>query len=143
MLRLPYTGYSISPPPLRWFSKLDCSTAKRAPIPNDTCSESSRRDVFQCQPFWHKHYPNCGDIERGKSTQGWVISTVVYGSSSTRCMLRRRCRPIPHRYRQGRRTCKPRYYCLLLRSLVTYRFHHTQGTEGRVLHRLHTAGSTV
>ena len=32
--------------PLRRFSKLDCSTAKRVSMPNDTSSESSRRDVF-------------------------------------------------------------------------------------------------
>ena len=32
-------------PPLGRFSKLDCSTAKRVPIPNGTSSESSRRDV--------------------------------------------------------------------------------------------------
>ena len=31
--------------PLGRFSKLDCSTAKRVAIPNDTSSESSRRDV--------------------------------------------------------------------------------------------------
>ena len=31
--------------PLERFSKLDCSTAKRVPIPNDSSSESSRRDV--------------------------------------------------------------------------------------------------
>ena len=31
--------------PLGRFSKLDCSTTKRVPIPNDKSSESSRRDV--------------------------------------------------------------------------------------------------
>ena len=47
------------------FSKLDCSTNKRVPVPNDMSSESSRRD-FQSQPFWHhRHYSNCGDIEHG------------------------------------------------------------------------------
>ena len=32
--------------PLGRFSKVDCSTTKRVPIPNDTSSESSRRDAF-------------------------------------------------------------------------------------------------
>ena len=33
------------------FSKLDCSTTKRVPIPNDTSSESSRRDVSSADLF--------------------------------------------------------------------------------------------
>ena len=32
-------------------SKLDCSTTKGAPIPNETSSESSRRNVFSADPF--------------------------------------------------------------------------------------------
>ena len=39
--------------PLGRISKLDRSTTKRVPvpIPNDTSSESSRRDVSKCRPF--------------------------------------------------------------------------------------------
>ena len=30
--------------------------------------------------FWHQHYSDCGDIERGQSAQGCVMYTVVYDS---------------------------------------------------------------
>ena len=33
--------------------------------------------------FWHRHYSNGRDIQHGKSAQGGVIYTVVYG---TRCI---------------------------------------------------------
>ena len=35
--------------PLGRFSKLDYSTTKRMPMPNDTSSESSRRDVSSAE----------------------------------------------------------------------------------------------
>ena len=41
----------ISLPPLRRFSKLDRSTAKRVPIPNETCSENSPRYVSNVNVF--------------------------------------------------------------------------------------------
>ena len=34
--------------------------------------------------FWHRHYSNCGDIERGKSAQERVMYTVLYGSVAAR-----------------------------------------------------------
>ena len=37
--------------PLGRFSKLDCSTTKRVPIPNDAFSESSHRDVSNADRF--------------------------------------------------------------------------------------------
>ena len=39
-LTIPYTVYGVQyiTPPLRRFSKLDCSTTKRVPIPNNTVS---------------------------------------------------------------------------------------------------------
>ena len=39
-------GLYHTPTTLRRFCKLECSTTKRVPIPNDTSSESSRRDVY-------------------------------------------------------------------------------------------------
>ena len=67
--------------PLGRFSKLDCSTTKRVPIPNDTSSESSRRDVSNADLFGHRHYSNCcGGINHGKSFQGCVMHTVIHGS---------------------------------------------------------------
>ena len=56
---LPCTIVYIAPP-LRSFSKLDCSTTKGVPILNDsiTASESSRRDVSTADQFWHRHYFN-------------------------------------------------------------------------------------
>ena len=41
-LKYPHTTVYITPP-LRRFSKLDCSTTKRVPIPNDTSPETSRQ----------------------------------------------------------------------------------------------------
>ena len=35
---------------------------------------------FQRRPVWRRHYSNCGDIRHGRSTQGDVIYTVVYGT---------------------------------------------------------------
>ena len=32
------------------------------PTPNDTSSESSRRDVSHADLCWHRHCLNCGDI---------------------------------------------------------------------------------
>ena len=48
---IPYTTVFITP---SWgrYSKLDCSTNKRVPIPNDTSAESSRRDASNVEPFW-------------------------------------------------------------------------------------------
>ena len=59
---VPYTTVYITF--LGLFPRLDCSTTKRAPIPNDTSSESSRAgdasdaDLF----FWRRPCCNCGDI---------------------------------------------------------------------------------
>ena len=67
----------ITPPwgvyhtPLGRFSKFDCSTTKKVPIPKDTSSESSRRDVRR--RFWHRHYSNCGNIKHRTSAPGGVI----------------------------------------------------------------------
>ena len=47
---IPYTyGGVYHTPCLGRFSKLDCSTIKTVPIPNETSSESSRRDVSNAQ----------------------------------------------------------------------------------------------
>ena len=46
-----YDGFVYHPPPLGRFSKVDCSTTDRVPIPNDTSSESSRRDVPNADLF--------------------------------------------------------------------------------------------
>ena len=79
----PYTVYSISHhTPLGRFSKLDCSTTQRVPIPNDayvfgTLSVGSfpTSDLFGTDTI-----PNCGGIDREKSAQGGVMYTVVYGT---------------------------------------------------------------
>ena len=45
--QVPVTLYDgVYHTPLDRFPKLDCSATKRVPMPNDTSSESSRRDVF-------------------------------------------------------------------------------------------------
>ena len=57
----PYaTVCSVNHTLLGRFSKVDFSTAKRVPKPNDTCtsSESFRRGVFNARPFRHPHYSN-------------------------------------------------------------------------------------
>ena len=48
-----HIGRCVSLPLLGRFSKLDCSTTKRVPvpIPNDMSSESSRRDVSNADTF--------------------------------------------------------------------------------------------
>ena len=45
-----YTTVCITSP-LERFSKLDCSTTNRVPMPNDTSSESSWRDVSYADLF--------------------------------------------------------------------------------------------
>ena len=59
MLALPYrTVYLLRvchTPPLGQFSKVDCSTTKRVPIPNDALGKLSARR-FECRPFWQRHY---------------------------------------------------------------------------------------
>ena len=35
---------------------------------------------FQRRPCWHRHYSSCGDIDHGKSAQGCVMHTVLYGN---------------------------------------------------------------
>ena len=65
------------------FSKLDRSTNKRAPIPNDAkSSESSRRRASNAELFWHRHdyFNDVEMVEHGKSAQQrGVIYTVVCG----------------------------------------------------------------
>ena len=58
----PYTMVGVHRTPLGRFSKLDCSTTKRVPIPNHTSSECSRRGVFNAEHFWHRPSSNYGDI---------------------------------------------------------------------------------
>ena len=59
-------------------------------IPNDTSSESSRRDVSKTDLFGSGRSASCGDIEHEKLQQlglgvcDRVISTVVYGTSTER-----------------------------------------------------------
>ena len=73
-------GVYVSPSPGAVFPSSICSTTKRVPIPNDTSSESSRRDGSNTDLVGTVHYSNCGDIEHGKSAQGGVLYTVVYGT---------------------------------------------------------------
>ena len=58
--------------PLERFSRLYCSTTKRVLIPNDTSSESSRRDDSNAdRPFVRRYtIPTtaCGDNQHGKSS---------------------------------------------------------------------------
>ena len=52
--------------PLGRFSKLDCSTIKIVSIPNDTFSESSRRDVSGADLFGTgTYYSYWGGIKHG------------------------------------------------------------------------------
>ena len=55
--------------------ELDCSATKRVPIPNDTHSENSQRDVSDADLSGTDTicYNYCGDIDHGKSAQGGVI----------------------------------------------------------------------
>ena len=46
-----FAAYQVSDRPLGWFSKLDCSTTEMVVIPNDTSSESCRRDVSNSDLF--------------------------------------------------------------------------------------------
>ena len=67
--------------PLGRFSMLDCSTPKRVPvlIPNHTSSEISRGDASSAVLYGTDTNSDCcGDTEHGKSTQGRVVSSVVY-----------------------------------------------------------------
>ena len=53
------------------FFKLDCPTTERVPIPNDTYSEISRRDLSNAEVrdrhFQHSNYSSCADIKRNQS----------------------------------------------------------------------------
>ena len=73
--KLPYTTDGVDHTPLGRFFELDCSTTQRMPIPNHTSSERFRRDASKADVFWHRHYPYCGDIDRGKSAQRYVTYT--------------------------------------------------------------------
>ena len=68
--------------PLGRFSKVDSSTAKRVPKPNDTSSENSRREVFNADLFGTDPIPTAVEIctDHGKSAQGCVIHIVVYST---------------------------------------------------------------
>ena len=60
-------------PPGCFLSKLGCSTNQDGmPTPSNTyrLRKAVGERCRQCQPFWHRHYANCGHIEHGKSTQG-------------------------------------------------------------------------
>ena len=56
-----YDRDNITPPPGR-FSKLDGSTTKRVPIPNDKSSESSRRDVSDADSYGTDTIPTIVEI---------------------------------------------------------------------------------
>ena len=64
--------------PMGLFFKLECSTAKR-------CLYRLirfRTDLVEISPtaiFWHRHCSNCRDVEHGKSAEGRVTYSVVYG----------------------------------------------------------------
>ena len=79
LIHLSYTTVYVTYP-LGGLSKFACSTTKEAPIPNDTSSESSRRDVSNADLLRHRHYSSCGDSEHRPSAQGCVMYTVEYGS---------------------------------------------------------------
>ena len=72
--------YHTSP---RWggFPSSIARQTKRVPTPNDTSSESSRRDVSNIDPLWHRHYSNCGDARY----RAWKVGSGV-------CDTRRRIR---------------------------------------------------
>ena len=61
---LPYRTVYITP--LLGLFKLDRSSTKRMPIPNDRSPESSRRDASNADFFGTHIYPSCADIEHGK-----------------------------------------------------------------------------
>ena len=82
--------------PLRRFSKLDSSTAKTSPIPDDTSSESSRRDVSNGDflaptllQLW-RYQP----WKTGPRVCDSVIHTVLYGTEAER----EAGQPVPLRY---------------------------------------------
>ena len=55
--------------PLRWFSELDFSTSKRVLIPNDTYSESSRRDDSNTELYGTDTIPTAEISTMEKSAQ--------------------------------------------------------------------------
>ena len=59
-------------PPWGGFSKLDCSTIEKEGTDNERHAswESFRRDVSIAQPFWHRHYSNCGHAKLAKIGPG-------------------------------------------------------------------------
>ena len=60
-------------PPLRWLSKLDCSTTKSVPLRKNISSESSRRDLPNADVLGTDTTYSCGDIDHGISAEGGVI----------------------------------------------------------------------
>ena len=93
------TVYITHHTPLGRFSKLDCdcSTTKRVPvpIPNDTSSESSRRDVSNADLFGTSIFPTAVEMSSmEKSAEGCVVHvTVVCGNPPFRrlspgCLVR-------------------------------------------------------
>ena len=61
------------------------------PIPNSYVFGKLSARCFQRRPRWHRHYSNRRDNDHGKSAQGCVTYTVVYGtqynSSISRCRV--------------------------------------------------------
>ena len=75
----------ISHVPEAVFSKLDCSITKRAPIPNDTSSESSlSARFFRRRSFWAPDPIPTVEMEHGKSAEGCVIYCTQYTGSVAR-----------------------------------------------------------
>lgn len=79
-----YDGGSRTHTRLGQFPKLDCSTNKRVPTPNDASSESSRRHVSNACLVGTDTIPTMGISSMEKSAQGipGVIDNVVYGYCS-------------------------------------------------------------
>ena len=58
-------------------SKVDCSTTKRVPIPNETSSESSRRDVSKADRFGVDTIPTVEMSRMENRIRGVLTYTVV------------------------------------------------------------------
>ena len=68
----------IPPPPLGRFCKLDCSTTKGVPMPNEIRLREALGEMFSTpRPSWHRLYPSCRHIDHGKSAQGGAICDIL------------------------------------------------------------------
>ena len=80
-----YNGVYDPPPPRgTLFQARSLVNPRGMPTPNETSPERSRMDASIANHYGTDTTLNCRDIEHGKSVQGCVVYTVLYGTTVPR-----------------------------------------------------------